>query len=105
MYKCESCGTVFEHPYVRTYIDQSVDCKATFRECLCPACFMPDIDEANSCPGCDCFKFRDEILCKSCRSELLKRFTDFADELSPEQEEQLDDWLDGDSIKNRRKWS
>ena len=105
MYLCENCGASFAHPFVREYTDQTVDCKATFRECLCPNCFMPYIEEANSCPGCDGFKFRDEILCKKCRADLLKRFTAFADELTAEQEQQLDEWLDGDTIENRRKWS
>lgn len=104
-YICETCGTVFDHPFIREYTDQTVDCSARFRECLCPACFMPYIEEANSCPGCDGFKFRDEILCKTCRAGLLKRFAAFADELTAEEEEQLDEWLDGVSITERKKWS
>lgn len=105
MYKCEICGTAFDHPVVREYTDQSVDCKAAFRECVCPACFMPYIEEANTCPGCDGFKFQDEILCKSCRDALLERFRSFADELTSEQEQQLDEWLDGASVTDRGVWS
>ena len=104
MYKCEICGAEFAHPYIREYTDQTVDCKAKFLELLCPECFTPDIDEANSCPGCDGFKFRGEILCKTCRADLLKRFTAFADELTAEEAQQLDDWLDGVSITERKKW-
>lgn len=105
MYKCEICDTAFDHPFIREYTDQSIDCSARFRECLCPVCHEPYINEANSCPGCDGFKFRNEILCKTCRADLLKRFKAFADELTEEQEQQLDDWLDGDTIENRGKWS
>lgn len=104
MYLCEICGTAFDHPFEREYTDQSVDCKAKFRECVCPACFMPYIEEANSCPGCDGFKFRDEILCKTCRADLLNRFKAFADKLKAEQEQQIDEWMDGDTIQNRGKW-
>lgn len=105
MMMCQTCGTAFDHPFIRTYKDQMVDCGATFREVLCPICYEPYIEEANSCSGCDGFKFCDEILCKKCRGDLLKRFAAFADELTAEQEQQLDDWLDGDTIENRGKWS
>ena len=43
-------------------------------------------------------------LCGSCRKDLLRRFTAFADTLTAEEEAQLDDWLDGDTITNRRNW-
>lgn len=105
MYKCEKCGLPFEHPFVRKYTDKSVDCKATFYEPICPHCGDDNIGDANSCPGCDGFKFRDEILCKDCRKSLLDRVIAFADELTAEQEEQINDWMDGDVIENRGKWS
>lgn len=105
MYKCHTCGTAFDRPFIRYYNDQTVDCKATFREALCPVCFEPYIGEANSCPGCDGYKFKGEILCGDCRKSLLDRVIAFADELTAEQEQQLDEWLDGDVIENRRKWT
>lgn len=105
MYLCARCGAHFEHPFFDEYIDQTVDCKAKFREPLCPYCSDPVIDEANSCPGCDGFKFRDEILCKDCRASLLEHVRAFADELTAEQEEQFNDWMDGDVIENRGRWS
>lgn len=108
MYLCDRCGAHFEHPFFDEYIDQTVDCKAKFREPLCPYCSDPVIDEANSCPGCDGFKFKNETLCKKCRKELLDRINNFFDELVkefPEAEPQFDDWMDGDVIENRRKWS
>ena len=43
-------------------------------------------------------------LCRACRGDLLRRFTAFADTLTAEEEDQLDDWLDGDTITNRRTW-
>ena len=105
MYKCRMCGIAFDFPFVQYYNDQTVDCKATFRDVLCPICFKPYIDEAESCPGCDGYKFKGEILCKDCREALLDRIKAFADELTAEQEQQLDEWLDGDTIENRRKWA
>ena len=105
MYLCELCGVAFDQPVTRSYIDRSVDCRATIYETLCPVCGEPYIEEADSCPGCDGFKFADERLCRKCRAGLLKKFRAFADELTAEEEEQLDDWLDGESIKDRGKWS
>ena len=105
MYLCDNCGRAFEHPFFEEYIDQTVDCKAAFREVLCPICYEPYIDEAESCPGCDGYKFKGEILCKDCREALLDRIKDFADELTAEQEEQFNDWMDGDVIESRGRWS
>ena len=44
-------------------------------------------------------------MCRKCRKELLQKLNGFADLLSYEEEEQLDEWLDGESIRNRRNWA
>ena len=44
-------------------------------------------------------------LCDDCRKSLLDRLTEFADGLTAEEEQQVDDWMDGDTITNRRNWT
>ena len=105
MYLCENCGTFFDKPIQKVFYDQSVDCSAKFYEQLCPVCMLPYFSDADYCPKCNGYKFTEEILCKTCRADLLKRFNKFADNLTAEEEQQLDEWTDGVSITERKKWS
>ena len=84
---CDVCGT--------TYPDTAS---------VCPICGCDSFSEADYCPKCDEPKLKADILCRCCRKNLLKRFTDFADKLTAEEEDQLDEWLDGTSIKERSKF-
>ena len=45
-----------------------------------------------------------EWLCRPCRRRLLKAVTAFFDDLTVEEEAQFDEWMDGDSITDRRRW-
>jgi hypothetical protein len=45
-----------------------------------------------------------DILCKPCRERLKRKFIAFADELTAPEEEQLDEWLDGVSVTERKRW-
>ena len=38
-------------------------------------------------------------------TDFKKRLTEFADSLTAEEEQQVDDWMDGDTITNRRNWT
>jgi hypothetical protein len=40
-----------------------------------------------------------DIICRRCRNELLERFQSFLDELTDAEINQLEDWLDGNSIR------
>lgn len=106
MYLCEVCGTAFDRPLIQS--ERNGDGESSWEErfALCPICGSHDFQTAESCPmpNCNHFKKIHEILCSSCRKDLLRRFTDFADHLTAEEEQQLDDWLDGDTITNRRNW-
>ena len=105
MYICDLCDTAFDVPTIRresAYEDGRV---RVDMESVCPVCAHPHFQEADLCPKCEeSYKPRFDHLCRACRADLLRRFTVFADGLKAEEEEQLDDWLDGDSITNRRKW-
>ena len=91
-------------PFLRTSRDVIDGHTMQTSEVLCPVCGSPDFGAADTCP-CGNAKHREDILCRKCRNELLQKLNGFADFLSYEEEEQLDEWLDGESIRNRRNWT
>ena len=103
-YCCDYCNTFFDEPEAVHYVEVNGDFKRRYTEYFCPVCGEESFSEADYCPKCHDPKLKTDILCKACRKELLKRFTSFADELTEEEEDQLDSWLDGTSIKERRKF-
>lgn len=104
MYICDLCSTAFDRPFIRRETAVEDGRVRVDLESICPVCGHPHFQEANLCPRCGEWKQRQDRLCRACRSDLLRRFTEFADGLTAEEEEQLDDWLDGDTITNRSKW-
>lgn len=103
-YICDYCDARFDEPEAVHYVEVNGDFKRRYTEYLCPICGEESFSEADSCPKCGEAKLTTDTLCRDCRKGLLKRFTDFADSLTAEEEEQLDDWMDGASIKDRRSW-
>lgn len=102
MFKCYTCDAVFDEPHI---IRESVPTEhgdELYMTAVCPTCGEA-FGEADLC-GCGDYKFENEFLCASCRRDLLAKFKDFADGLTAEEEEQLDEWLDGNSIKDRNKF-
>ena len=104
MYICDICATPFDEP--RKHVEHTVEDGRirTDIELLCPICASPYFTNADICPRCGEWKLKQDPLCRACRADLLRRFTAFADKLTAEEEEQLDDWMDGASIKDRRSW-
>ena len=101
MYHCQICDTYFDAPLVRDYRDPTVDTMARFREVVCPICGQPYIENTDSCPVCGKHMPAGQIICRTCRENLKHRLCAFADQLKAEEEEQLDEWLDGRSITER----
>lgn len=105
-YICDHCGMPFGTP-------RMVQCRETlgdgitrtYTEAHCPSCGCDSLSDADPCPKCGDAKLAEEILCKRCRDELKARITAFADTLTAEEEQQFDDWMDGDTITNRRRWT
>ena len=104
-YLCDYCGAYFDEPskihhretvgeFTREYVDE-----------VCPLCFCDSLSHACDCPKCGKPMWAGARLCADCRKDLLTRSKAFADELTEEEEDQLDSWLDGDSIKSRGGWS
>lgn len=104
-YCCDYCNTFFDEPHESVYTELLGDFHVKQTDYFCPVCGSDSFSEADYCPKCDEPKLKVDTLCKDCRKDLLTRFKAFADELTEEEEDQLDDWLDGDSIKSRGGWS
>ena len=103
-YICDYCGARFDRPEAVNYVEVNGDFKRRYTEYFCPICGEESFSEADECPKCGEAKLTTDTLCRDRRKDLLKRFTVFADELTAEEETQMDTWLDGDTITNRRKW-
>lgn len=104
-YRCDHCNTFFDEPEAVHYVEVLGDFKRRYTEYSCPICGEESFSEADYCPKCYEPKLKSDILCRGCRQHLLKRFADFADKLTAEEEDQLDEWLDGGSVKERLKWT
>lgn len=102
-YLCDICSVAFDEPLV---IKRTVRLNGWLHneeEALCPLCATPYFSEADRCK-CGEVKPKSKNLCRKCKRELLERVTAFFDELTAEEEEQFDEWMDGDTITNRKAW-
>jgi hypothetical protein len=99
MYICDICNTPFDRPGV------TVDLKDGYRSETCPICGEGSFSPADECPRCGEWKPVSRKLCHDCTVNLVSRFCDFADELTEDEEDALDELLDGNSVKDRRKWA
>ena len=106
-YKCDYCGVYFDTPNVVHHSETLGDGWVRgYNEELCPICGSDSFQDATTCPQCEePMLAHRQHLCDKCRTSLKERFTAFADELTAEEEQQIDDWMDGDSITNRRNWT
>lgn len=103
-YICESCGTPFDEPLEKKTMMFQIDGFPRYEiEQYCPICCSYRFTPADYC-GCGEAKEKRERICKKCKSELLNAFNEFCDGLTEDEEEQLDDWLDGESVKDRKRW-
>lgn len=105
MYICDICKTAFDEPSTHRETVVEDGRIRVVASPLCPVCGEPYFTAADLCPKCNAWKPRADRLCSGCRRDLIHRFTDFADTLTAEEETQLDDWLDGDSVTSRREWT
>lgn len=103
-YICLICDTPFDPPARHKTVDVFEGWPSASTEELCPICASPIFAEADTC-RCGNAKLTTDVLCLPCRQELKRRFCAFADALTAEEEMQLDNWLDGDTIQNRTKWN
>lgn len=103
-YICEQCGTPFDEPLGKKTIAFSVD---GFANCdierFCPICCSYYFSPADYCQ-CGEAKRKSEKLCLKCKEGLFRKFSDFCDELTEAEEDQIDEWLYDESIKERKKW-
>ena len=104
-YRCDYCGAYFDEPLKIPYRETVGEFTREYVAEVCPVCFCDSLSHACDCPKCGEPMQAGARLCDDCRKSLLERLTEFADSLTAEEEEQLDDWMDGDTITNRRNWT
>lgn len=98
-YICPTCRSTFREPGV--YVDDGLTEYGKVAILYCPYCGEEgELIEADDCPMCGATKDELEMLCTNCRTRLRAKFRRFRDNLTPAEEEVLDDWLDGESIKS-----
>jgi len=99
---CNSCGHTFESaPYIPPHKRREYD---PVLEYGCPHCGSADIDEADEFPKCRNFMKKSDRLCVVFRTVLLARFKNFIGGLLPQEQDQLDDWIEGESVTNCEGW-
>lgn len=105
MYFCDICNTAFDTPILRLIRNTDGEHIWSEPQHLCPICATAECFNPADLCQCGTWKPKGDILCSSCRASLRSRFTAFVGELTAEEEDQLDAWLDGDTITNRGKWT
>lgn len=100
---CDYCGVYFGEPSVSQYSEFVGGYLRKYAEERCPICGCDSFSGADNC-SCSRPKLTGERLCESCKAALKARVVSFFDTLTAEEEEQFDDWMDGDSIANRKEW-
>lgn len=102
MYRCEDCGAIFCAPMVHSFSENVGGVRRVYTELVCPGC--SDSTNYNEIDKCQCGTMKDKShnLCEKCRISLRNRFIDFLNQLTTEEEEQIDEWLDGNSVRDRR---
>ena len=103
-YQCDHCGVFFDTPTAIHHGEWDDGRIRMYSEHVCPICGCDSFQEATTCPQCQQPMPIEYPLCSVCRNSLKARIVAFADELTAEEEPQLDEWMDGDTITNRRKW-
>lgn len=104
-YQCNYCSVCFDRPITVTYSECiGENMTRVYKEERCPICGCDSFREAGECEKCGGAAEAGDILCRSCKRNLKKRIIAFFDTLTAEEEEQIDRWMDGDTITNRRDW-
>ena len=98
MYKCEACGSLFSAPH--THTDDGGSEYGRYTVSCCPYCGDEYFEKQTRCPCCGGYKDTGENLCTNCRTKLKVKFRKFRDHLINAELEELDDMLDGASIRD-----
>lgn len=105
-YQCNYCDVGFDVPTVVTYKEYlGENMTRLYKDERCPICGCDSFRDVGECAKCGDAAEVGDILCKQCKRSLKKRLIEFFDTLTTEEEEQFDEWMDGDTITNRRGWN
>lgn len=107
-YICLDCRSTFEEPVAvqsDTYPHDPYGPLIPDTSYLCPFCRSDLYLPAKECPGCNTDIPVEDALCFNCRKALLQKVNQFFDALTPHEIAQFDEWMDGNSIEDRRWWT
>lgn len=96
-YYCPECESIFDEPvYLKDFGSEDV---GTTYTSYCPICSYDGyFEETSDCPKCGDPMKPHEILCANCATTLRWKFRHFVEFLTADEEELLDDMLDGRSV-------
>ena len=93
MYKCKSCGHLFEEGEQASWVEPHGE-----RLSGCPLCYGA-YEIAIPCKLCGGYDNTEEDYCKDCKNDIKKRFSDFVEkEFTKEERELLNELYDGEWI-------
>lgn len=96
---CTDCGAEFEKPIYSAWHDRSLG--DTTVDSRCPKCYRKSVEEMKMCPvpGCGGWVTAEHHVCEKCRLRVRGDFSRFMRKLTPEEQMELDDMLDGVSVR------
>ncbi len=100
MYKCDICGLVFDKPFPRHELNGDGEHTWTEHFWVCPVCGEDHMEAVEECPVCCGWMPKGCHCCGKCCDNLKDKLGTFIQSLDPAEVDQLDDWLDGRSIKD-----
>lgn len=103
-YACGSCHRVFAEP--KEELDSfghAFGIERCWRP-VCPHCGSTAIELPVLCPKCGDWMAPHRPLCPDCTEDLLDRVNGFFAALTGAELAQFDMWMDGNSIRDRKKW-
>ena len=101
MYKCGICGAEFDEPLVIENHRPDLDgFSEVLREEICPICGESCFSSAEQCPVCGRWMQAGRHVCRKCEEKIAQDFSKRLHSLNPAVVDQLDDMLDGMSVKD-----
>jgi predicted amidophosphoribosyltransferase len=91
MYKCSSCGEIFEEPEIVSEKVGEIGCQSAYQDYeVCPNCGEDGyFEEIHQCEMCGEYADLEDGFCEDCIDKTRKEFMSVWDEFSEEQREIL----------------
>ena len=101
MYKCKSCGHLFEEGEQKIIKENMGEFQGSFAVKSysgCPCC-GGDYETKRPCKICGTYEFEGNGYCNDCKADVKKRFSEFLDkEFTTDERELLNELYDGERL-------